>query len=250
MPPKHSALQQGEVDWTSYANQYDLLVAHHPPYQELLRHCVETVSAWPSLKGKVIADFGAGSGNFSTALAAALPGSTILHLERDENMRKLACRKAERRGLANWQALEIDLDAASYDLPPLHAAVTINVLYSLRSPRSCIEAIAQSLAAGGRVYACDFGRRMRVCNWSWYLLRANLRQHGFKRTWQVLRHTTEARRQNQQITRSQDAGRYWMHALPEFTRAFTDAGLAVLTASSAMYRGCNDLVVAEKPFVP
>src|SRR6266446_3556848 len=84
-----------KVNWSAYATQYDLMAERNPAYQELLDHCVSTVRQWPLRAGDAIADFGAGTGNFSIALARALPEASVLHLELDAQMLAVAEAKAK-----------------------------------------------------------------------------------------------------------------------------------------------------------
>jgi ubiquinone/menaquinone biosynthesis C-methylase UbiE len=158
------------VDWSAYARQYDLMAESNPAYQELLAHCVGTVTRWRLRTGGIIADFGAGTGNFSIALARALPALSVLHLESDAQMLAIAESKAREAKRSNWRAIRFDLDTADWELPPLAGAVTIHCLYATKRPRQLIHRICSALAEGGQLYACDIGRPMNVPAWASYLL--------------------------------------------------------------------------------
>src|ERR1700689_3195308 len=70
-----------QIDWTAYAQVYDLMAENNPAYQEILLRCLETIAHWNLPPGSRIIDLGAGTGNFSVRIAQALPQCRILHVD-------------------------------------------------------------------------------------------------------------------------------------------------------------------------
>jgi SAM-dependent methyltransferase len=235
------------VNWSLYSTQYDLMAERNPAYQHLLQHCVDTVQRWPLRAGDVIADFGAGTGNFSIALARALPGVSVLHLEFDEQMLTIAGKKAKQAALDNWLPIRLDLEDGNWGLPALAGAVTVHCLYSTRQPRQLIRRICSQLIPGHHLYACDFGRVMNVADWARYMIAASLRTRGFFQTVALVMGSGSIRKQNRLVARAQREGNYWTHNLAEFRACFEQAGITVTQASDRLYRGYDDLVVGHKP---
>ncbi|MDX9972022.1 MAG: class I SAM-dependent methyltransferase, partial [FCB group bacterium] len=150
------------VDWSVYASRYDLMAGANPAYQELVRHCCETIMKLDISFGGTVADFGAGTGNFSTALALTLPGITVLHIDSNPDMIQHATRKAEALNLQNWHPIILDLESYHLPLPILQAAVTVHTLYTLKNPREAIARICSNLEPGGYIYAADLGRILNL----------------------------------------------------------------------------------------
>ena len=71
------------VDWSSYASVYDMILAYNPAYKELLRTFSKDIAAWEIEPGALLADFGAGTGNFSLQLARQFPKSVVLHIDKN-----------------------------------------------------------------------------------------------------------------------------------------------------------------------
>jgi ubiquinone/menaquinone biosynthesis C-methylase UbiE len=234
------------VDWTAYAREYDLMARHNPAYQQLLAHCAESVTAWNLKPGEIIADFGAGTGNFSIALAKALPGIQVLHVENDEGMLRVAQLKAQTAGIPHWRAVSLDLQRNSWELPQLAGVVTVHCIYAISNPCQFIQRLCAQLRPGGHVYACDFGRQMNVRDWAGYLVAQSLRANGFWRTARLFAQCGQVRRQNRQVAECQRYGTYWTHDLAEFRAAFEAAGIEILTASNSLYRGYDDLIIGRK----
>ena len=234
------------VNWSAYARAYDVIPDMNPAYRALVEHCVSTVAGWALEPGDVVADIGGGTGNFSIALAVALPRVTILHTDFNEDMLAIARRKAGERKIQNWRAAELDVQREEWGTPPLAGIVTVHCLYSFPNPQDVIRKMAASLRGGGFLYACDLGRVMNTLDWTLYLLRDSLRTRGVRATLGLLWRAQEIRRQNQAVARGQKGGAYWTHNLAEFRAGFEAAGFEVLSASDSLYRGYDDLVVGRK----
>jgi ubiquinone/menaquinone biosynthesis C-methylase UbiE len=234
------------VNWSAYAWQYDLMAESNPAYQELLAHCLSIVTQWPLPAGGTIADFGAGTGNFSIALARALPALSVLHLEFDPGMLAIAENKARQAKLSNWHAIRLDLDASNWSLPALAGAVTIHCLYATKHPKQVIQRICSALTQGGHLYACDIGRVMDVPDWARYIIGSCFRARGLWPTISLLLRSGNIRRQNRLVAQAQRAGKYWTHGLGEFRACFETRGITVTHTSQELYRGYDDLVVGQK----
>ncbi|MEM8671175.1 MAG: methyltransferase [Planctomycetota bacterium] len=237
-----------EVNWSKYALQYDEIVSNHPPYQQLLAHCLDVICSWPagSEQESVVADLGAGTGNFSTAWAQARPDLSVLHVELDPGMNQRALEKARRLSLDNWEIVELDLNNAVWELPALNGVLTVNALYTLRDPKRAIDNIARALAPGGYVLATDIGRVINMLDWVLYLFRESVKANGLLKTVKLLRRNSLARRINHQIAAKQKSGEYWTHELHEFEGLFEQTGIEIISKSAQYYRGINDLVVGKK----
>lgn len=240
----------GTVDWSVYARDYDAVASLNPAYQELLHHCISTVKNWRLPPGSVIADFGAGTGNFSITLAQTLRHLTVLHVDCDEEMIRIAQRKADAAEIVNWRVVQMDLATEDWTLPQLAGIVTVHCLYSVADPHLVIHRICRSLADRGFVYACDIGRALDIGDWTRFLLRDCLRNHGLKATLDVALRFRRIRRHNRAVARSQMNGTYWTHDLGEFRSAFETAGICIQSASDGWYRGYDDMVIGWKPPTP
>jgi ubiquinone/menaquinone biosynthesis C-methylase UbiE len=236
-----------KVNWAHYAAAYDLMARHNPAYQELIQHCVSTVAGWTLQAGDTLADIGGGTGNFSLALARALPSVSMLHVDSDEAMVRVARAKAQDAAVTNWRSVRVNLEEDEWNLPALAGIVTVHSLYVLKNPQGAIEKLCARLRPGGYIYACDFGRVMNVSDWGRYLVTTSIRTRGVWKTTKLFFQLGEVRRQNKRIAACQRAGVYWTHELGEFTQCFERQGLKVLAAKNCLYRGYDDLVIGQKP---
>ena len=234
------------VDWERYASAYDLLAESNPAYQTLIEEVVGVVTRLGPRADAVIADLGAGSGNFSVPLAERNPHSLVVHVDAADAMNARARAKAARRALPNHRIEPCDAWAAPFRPGSLTVAVIVHALYALARPREYLARVFEWLEPGGFLVACDPGRVMNVLGWSLFLVRHSLAAHGLGHTISLLRGTRVAAVENRKIGREQRRGQYWTHDLREFRSAIERAGFEVLEAH-VTYRGASDLVVARKP---
>lgn len=235
------------VDWSSYARQYDLMSQINPAYQELVAHCVQSVLGWNLKPGDVLADLGAGTGNFSIALARALPNIQILHLDNNEQMLSIARSKAGAFGLSNWKAAVLNCEQEAWNLPALDGAVSVHCIYALKNPKGFIAKLCSQIKPGGYLYACDFGREMSVFDWGRYLMAESIKSNGVVATMRLIARCSQVRRQNKRVAACQRSGIFWTHDLEEFKTCFERAGIKISVASFKMYRGYDDLIIGRKP---
>ena len=90
-----------QVNWSSYANVYDMILLYNPAYQEIISHFCHEIQSWPIHDGETVADVGAGTGNFSIELAKQFQNANILHIDADEGMNKVAESKSSRLKIEN-----------------------------------------------------------------------------------------------------------------------------------------------------
>ncbi len=235
-----------DTDWTGYATVYDLIAAHNPAYQDLVRRFRDIAGTWSPVPGSRLVDIGAGSGNFSLALAELYPDCTVIHLDGNAEMNAIAAGKAAARRLTNIEIRTADIDAFHLEPGSVAGVTAVHALYAFPDPRGVVRRLSEWLTPGGHVLACDPGRVLDTGEWARYIFGATVRRHGLVRAVRLYVRALAGLRQNRHIAQRQSAGSYWLHTLDEFRGVFGDAGLEVTTAI-VTYRGCSDLVVARKP---
>jgi SAM-dependent methyltransferase len=232
------------VDWYAYAQRYDLLLAYNPYYQEARRRILAEVARWSPGPGTVLADLGAGTGNYSAALARAHPETAVCHLENNRGMNAVALRKAA--GLSNFRLLAHSVFEAPFEAASLDGVLCINALYTFPAPEAVLVTIFDWLRPGGRLVLLDPGRVMNLLAWKWAIFRHLAWTYGLRRTWQIVQEGKAVSRQNARIRALQRNGTYWLHSHAEFCEAVRMAGFEVY-ASDTCFRGDCDLVFARKP---
>jgi ubiquinone/menaquinone biosynthesis C-methylase UbiE len=243
------------TDWQAYAEVYDLLAEHNPAYQALLARFNEAVSRWPLRPGARLADLGAGTGNFSLALAEAFPACPVTHLDSNVAMNRAAERKARAAGRGNLHVLTCDISSACQRLGEpfaagsLAALTTVHALYAFPQPQQVLASAFTWLQPGGWLLACDAGRMGSVAGWAAYVLAHHWRRHGLAATLGLYRRALAVVALNRPLQRAQREGRLWRHTPAEFRAAIEGAGFEVVQACQ-VYRGDSDFVVARKPAGP
>lgn len=240
------------TDWQAYAQVYDRMAASNPAYQDLLARFREAIGRWPLPPGAVLADLGAGTGNFSLALARRFPACRVIHLDANAAMNEVAGRKAQQAGCRNLALLTHDiagaLDGPDAPFAPgsLAAITTVHALYAFPEPKAVLAAAWRWLRPGGHLLACDAGRMSPVWGWAAYLLAHEARRHGPAAAWRLYREARSVAALNRPLRQAQREGRLWRHTPEEFRAAVAGAGFEVLQAQ-VVYRGDSDFIVARKP---
>jgi ubiquinone/menaquinone biosynthesis C-methylase UbiE len=107
-------------------------------------------------KGGVWADFGAGQGAFTLALAELVGAGTIYVVDKNRG----ALRRAEERLTGRFPALTAHFLAADFsaplDLPPLDGIVMANALHFFRRKERPLQAVRRHLRPGGRFLLVEY----------------------------------------------------------------------------------------------
>lgn len=231
---------QSIVDWTAYADDYDLLLDYNPAYQDLIARFQAFLNASDRPDPRVL-DMGGGTGNFSAALLGTLPAARLTFLEPDPGMMQRAAAK-----LSRWGDVDFALSGiADYQHDQrFDLIVATHALYTLPDPSAALRKLRDMASPGARLFAIDFGAPMRVWSWRLYLGGVLLRQLGLSETLRLMRAGKGVAQQNARIAQAQREGRYWLHDTPKFIKTVEAAGWRV-TKAETVYRGCSTLVVAE-----
>lgn len=96
-----------DVDWSRDAEVYDLMAEINPAYRELLADFRSFLASAELSERMVLGDFGAGTGNFSTLAARAVPGLRVVHIDSDMGMNELARSKGS-GGRFEIEAADLD----------------------------------------------------------------------------------------------------------------------------------------------
>lgn len=230
------------VDWSAYADRYDMLLHYNPAYTDLLAR----FDAWIDThapEGPIQAiDVGAGTGSFAERLLERRADADVTLVEPDPAMRAYAGAKLARFG-GRARVVEGDfntLPSGRYDV-----VVSTHAIYTAEDPRAALHALATLARPKGVGFLIDFGARMRVWSWRFYLLKHLVSDHGLAKALRLARDGREIALQNARVARMQRVGRYWLHDHATFVEEVRAAGWAVLESAS-VYRGCSTLVAAEK----
>ena len=232
-----------EVDWYAYAKEYDLLLTYNPFYQELRREVLTYLKTWSIVDQGVIADIGAGTGNYSVAAAEIFPQAQILHIDNNEGMNKIASEKAA--NLQNFQVVSKSIDALNLDRNSLSGVICINAIYTFPDPRMTLKNIYNWLAPGGQAILVDPGRIMPLLSFKIAIARHMIKNYGLRQTLQVFRSAKAVQKQNAYIREMQVNGTFWTHTHEGFCEAVREAGFHI-ASSKVCFKGCCDFVVVQK----
>jgi ubiquinone/menaquinone biosynthesis C-methylase UbiE len=239
------------VDWSRYAEVYDLILTYNVAYQDIVADFEAVISRWELAPGQVLLDVGAGTGNFGLRLAERFPQTEVLLLDHDAIMLEQAQCKAKSKGLGNVRFLRGDA-ARPDELVPLEsvsAVVAVHSLYTLTDPLAALRALRSVCQLGARAYFCDLGRVMRLMDWAWYLLRETTARHGPVQAMRTFWHGRIIGRENRRIAAQQRNGLYWLHSADQFKAAIESAGFLV-EEERKLFRGYSDRVEATTTAVP
>lgn len=235
-------LEPTAVDWSAYADRYDMLLHYNPAYTDLL----ERFNTWIDThmpEGPIQAiDVGAGTGSFAERLLKRRTDAHVTLVEPDPEMRIHAAAKLARFG-ARASVVEGDftaLPSRQYDV-----VVSTHAINTAEDPRAALRALAALARPNGVGFLIDFGAQMRVWSWRLYLLKHLVSDHGLTKALRLARDGREIALQNARVAKMQRAGRYWLHDHATFVEEVRAAGWSVLDSAS-VYRGCSTLVAAER----
>lgn len=231
------------VDWYAYAKKYDLLLDYNPYYQEVHQQILQEVKKWEIPEGGVIADIGAGTGNYSVAIARMLPHTKVFHIDNNNGMNALAARKAN--GIDNFEIHPISIEDVDFTPGFLKGLICINAIYTFPEPHANLRRMWDWLAPGGRVVFVDPGRIMNVFGWRLAISRHLIANYGWRKTLEIFKEAKAVGEQNAYIRTMQKNGTYWTHSHEAFCQAISDAGFEIDLATTC-FRGDCDLVMGRK----
>ena len=102
-------IQPQSVDWSQYAEVYDLILTYNTAYQGIIADFEAVTCRWQPAPGQMLLDVGAGTGNFGLRIAERFPQCEVLLLDRDVSMLKQAQSKADAAGLRNVRYVQGDV---------------------------------------------------------------------------------------------------------------------------------------------
>lgn len=238
-------MQVSTVEWKTYAQSYDMLLSHNPFYQELRKQVLNEVQSWDLVPGSTLADIGAGTGNYSTAIAKLYPDSHILHIDRDAGMIGRAREKQRTYGLENVSFFQQSIEETHFSNNSLQAIVAIHSLYTFPEPASVLRQFYHWLEPGGYGIFVDPGRKLNILSWQLAIGKHLLQTQGVRKTLQIMRDGKEVSRQNRKIQRMQARGEFWLHSHKEFCETVAQAGFEIVKAKTT-FRGISDWIVVRK----
>src|SRR5262245_37664354 len=113
--------------------------------------------------GGIWADLGAGTGNFTWALAELIgPGGTIYALDRDA--RAIAAQHARLQAGAPSAAImpqQADI-TRPLDLPPLDGLLLANLLHFIRDQEKLLHRLVMHLRPGGRLLLVEYDQALPI----------------------------------------------------------------------------------------
>lgn len=238
--------QERGVDWALYARTYDMLLSYNPFYQRLRKDIIAHTREWSIEVDDLIFDLGAGTGNYSLALAAQYPHAQVLHIEPNDGMNLRTREKMDEQKLQNVSILPCYAEAVKLSPNSAQAAVCIHALYTFNNPAATISSIYRWLKPGGHAILVDPGRKVKVVEWQiaigWHLIR----KHGLGKTLEIMRSGKEVSKQNAYIREKQSNGDYWLHSHKEFIQTVSNAGFEILEAKKT-FRNISDFLSVRKP---
>lgn len=234
------------IDWSSYAEVYDMIFEYNPAYQELVAKFQDVISEWEITPQASILDIGAGTGNFSLAAANRFSNNTVYHLDSDMQMNKFAKCKADTRKLTNIEFIHTPIESLDWSkFSNLQAVSCVHALYIMQNPQNVINAIYQALQPGGYVFLCNPGRILNITDWSKYFIKHLFQKHGFVATLQIVFRGRQIFKQNKIVRQLQLDGTYWTHSHEEFCDVVKNVGFKIIKAEK-VFRDYSDLIVAIK----
>ncbi len=234
--------ESSEVDWSAYANRYDMLLHYNPAYADLLTRFDQWIDTHAPVGPFRAVDVGAGTGSFAERLLERRKDAAITLVEPDPAMRTLAAAKLARFG---GRAVVVEGDFTALPSGQYDVIVSTHAIYTAEDSRAALRALAAIARPTGAAFLIDFGARMRIWSWRFYLLAHLLRYRGLAETARLARDGKEIARQNARVAEMQRKGRYWLHDRVTFVEEVRAAGWTVLESAS-VYRGCSTLVAAQK----
>lgn len=243
-PSRNELDSEGGIDWGDYALRYDLMAEHNPAYQENIKLLMERLEGWSLPENAKICDLGAGTGNYIVELSRHLPSAEFWHVDCDNAMIGYAKQKYQALGRTDINVVEdyiqrVDLPDDHFDL-----IICVNALYAMTPHESTLRSVARWLKPEGKFFVIDFGRKQRILDWGWYLLKNTIKARGVKSYAKFVLQSGEIVKQARNGTRFQTDGGYWLHSTQEFGKTLARSGFLVDDLFPC-YRGYCDLAVCS-----
>jgi ubiquinone/menaquinone biosynthesis C-methylase UbiE len=233
------------VDWSSYAEVYDLMSRSNPAYQDVVKLVEHRANQWELAPNASVVELGAGTGNISLMLAQLLQSKHIVHVDSDRAMIVHARHKANELKLNNVKYLEQDVNTVTFNSGSLDVIVLVHALYTFKYPNVLITQCHEWLKPGGILFICDIGKALNIMDWARYLFTSMTRDYGLAECLKRFYMGRAVARQNRRIARAQRDGTYWTHTLQQLETCVLDIGFAISTSGTS-YRGYSNWLEAVK----
>ncbi len=239
------------IEWDTYGPLLDIQAGLTPDYWENVDVLIEQAKrAFPNYETAElsICDIGAGTGNFTRAMANVFKKSTIVHLEPNKNMNAIAQTKFSDDGLTNVEIVGKDFFSYTWTENQWDIVICVNALYMLSPQVETLAKIHRSIRPGGFFYVVDFGREQDASQWFWYFLKNALKGINTKKYIQSIPKWPQMAAQAREGGKTQVDGAWWTHETEEFGLALEAAGFAVSNLE-ACYCGFADRAIC-RPAAP
>ncbi len=237
-------LNSEDIDWSIYALKYDLMCEFIPAYQENIKLLLEHMSKWDLPKDSSICDLGAGTGNFITAIADKYPDAYFTHVDSDLAMSSFARKKYELNSIDNIEIFNESVLNLEFRDNTFDVIVLINSLYAMKPQTKVLRKVKGWLKPSGKLFVIDWGRENNVLDWTWYVAKNAIRNHGIKKTVSAFVEGAEVIRQNRLGKKGHQTGKFWRHTTQEFKETLEEAGF-VIEHLDVCYRGYSDLAICH-----
>lgn len=231
------------IDWDAYATPYDLMAKYNPSYHENIEILRCYLDEWNMPPTASICDLGAGTGNYVCALASHIPEGKYVHVDFDGVMNGIARAKYQEQGM-DVTIIEEYIQRLEFPPESFDLILCVNALYAIQPQQAVLHKVRKWLKPDGKFFIIDFGRRTRIFDWGWYLLKSIVKEHGMLECSRLLANSVEIVRQNRRGSKTQKQGGYWLHSTQEFGRILTSCGFQVDDIRPC-YRNYCDLAVCS-----
>jgi ubiquinone/menaquinone biosynthesis C-methylase UbiE len=235
-----------EMQYSEYAPQYDNLCDINPAYQDLIGLFSNSLKTLDLPSSPTVCDLGAGTGNFVCQLLSQVPMAKVTHVDPSPEMNSLARTKYARNGF-EVNIIESTMEDWEFEDDSLDLVVCVNALNNAPPVMPMLKKICRWLKPGGSIFLVNFGREIRILDWTWFLLKNSLKNRGATETVRSLYQTRKAFSSNKAGRGDQKSGRLWTHSSDELATIVRASGFEIKIFQTC-YREYADLVLAEKPF--
>lgn len=235
------------IEWDTYGPLLDMQADLTPDYWENVDVLVEQAKrAYPDYATARlrIVDIGAGTGNFTSAIAKVFANSEVVHLEPNRHMNYLALNKFEDAGLQNVEIIQESFYDYAWAGEQWDIVICVNALYMLSPQSQTLATINHSLKQGGFFYVVDFGREQDATQWFLYFLKNAFKGINTMKFLRSIPKWPQMAAQAKKGSETQVEGQWWTHETDEFGAALSAAGFAVDGLTSC-YCGFADRAVCR-----